>query len=138
MTQEEVIRTVVDAIERVGSIYMIAGSFASNLHGVPRMTHDADIVVDIDEAGVLRLVRFLEQDFYVSEDAAREAVRSRRWIGHGSSPNPAARFLSEMKCLYRVVVTPVGDVEGVGGLDHYLQRPVRCDRVRGSWRLRRT
>jgi hypothetical protein len=56
---------------------MVAGSFASNLHGVLRMTQDADIVIDADEAAVLRLVHLLERDFYVSEEAALGALRRR-------------------------------------------------------------
>ncbi len=78
MTQEEVIGRVIDALERLGVVHMIAGSFASNFHGVPRMTQDADLVIALDEPGVVRLVRDLERDFYVSEDAAREAVRLKR------------------------------------------------------------
>lgn len=75
MTQEEVIGRVVEILVGLGVPYMVAGSFASNLHGVPRMTQDADIVIDADEQTALRLVRLLEPEFYVSEDAAREAVR---------------------------------------------------------------
>ena len=78
MTQEDVVARVIDALDRLGVVYMVAGSFASNFHGVPRMTQDADLIVDLDEAGAERLVRDLESDFYVSEDAAREAVRLRR------------------------------------------------------------
>jgi len=78
VTQEEVVARVVDALELTGLAYMVAGSFASSLHGIPRMTQDADIVVDADEPGVLRLVKLLEQDFYVSEDAAREALLLQR------------------------------------------------------------
>lgn len=78
MTQEQVVGRLVDALVQARLPHMIAGSFASNLHGVPRMTQDADVVVEADEAGVLRLIRLLEHDFYVSEDAAREAVRHRR------------------------------------------------------------
>lgn len=70
MTQEEVVAGVIDALERVGIIYMVAGSFASNFHGVPRMTQDADLVIEVDEPGVIRLVRELEPEFYVSEEAA--------------------------------------------------------------------
>ena len=78
MTQEEVVARVVEVLERSGVPYMIAGSFASNLHGRPRMTQDADIVVDVDEAAALRLARTLAPEFYVSEVAVREAVRLRR------------------------------------------------------------
>lgn len=42
------------------------------------MTHDADIVIDADTAAVSELVRLLDEDFYVSLDAALEAVRSQR------------------------------------------------------------
>jgi hypothetical protein len=77
MTQDEVVAGVIAALVEVGVPYMVAGSFASNLHGVPRMTQDADIVVDADETSVLRLVHLLERDFYVSEDAALAAVRRR-------------------------------------------------------------
>ncbi|MFH1176357.1 MAG: hypothetical protein V1750_03035 [Acidobacteriota bacterium] len=78
MTQEDVIGRVVDALREAGVLHMVTGSFASNLHGVPRMTQDADIVVDAEEAAMLRFVHLVEQDFYVGLDAAREAVRLRR------------------------------------------------------------
>jgi len=78
LNQDEVVGCVVAALVEVGVPYMVAGSFASNLHGVPRMTQDADIVVDADEAAVLRLVHLLERDFYLSEEAALDAVRRRR------------------------------------------------------------
>jgi hypothetical protein len=78
MTQEEVLAHLIDAPERVGTVYTVAGSFASNFHGVPRMTQDADLVVAASQDQVVRLVRELETEFYVSEDAAREAVRLER------------------------------------------------------------
>lgn len=78
MTQEDVVGRIVDVLTQLGVPYMVAGSFASNLHGVPRMTQDADVVIDADEATALRLVRALEPEFYVSEEAAREATRLER------------------------------------------------------------
>ncbi|MGH9380982.1 MAG: hypothetical protein ACRD2Z_10270 [Thermoanaerobaculia bacterium] len=78
MTQEDVVGRAVDALRRLDVTYMVTGSFASNLHGVPRMTQDADVVVDLDEASAAKLVALLEAEFYVSKDAALEAVRRRR------------------------------------------------------------
>jgi hypothetical protein len=78
VTLEEVVGRVVEILARLGVPCMVTGSLASNLHGVPRMTHDADLVIDVDEAQVLRLVASLEPEFYVPEPAAREAVRLRR------------------------------------------------------------
>ena len=37
---------------------MIAGSFASNIHGLPRATQDADVVIEVEEK---ILERFLNQ-----------------------------------------------------------------------------
>jgi hypothetical protein len=78
MTQEDVVGLVIDALVEARVPYMVAGSFASNLHGVPRMTQDADIVVDLDETTATRLLTLLQPAFYVSDSAAREAIRTRR------------------------------------------------------------
>ena len=40
MTQEEVVGKVIDALERLGVVYMVAGWFSSKFHGIPRMTRD--------------------------------------------------------------------------------------------------
>jgi hypothetical protein len=36
---------VVDALERLGMEYFLAGSFSSNYYGIPRTTRDADFVI---------------------------------------------------------------------------------------------
>ena len=68
--------TVTAILDRLGIPYVTAGSFASSLHGEPRSTDDVDIVADLrpGAAHVAGLVRALGQEWYVSEDAAREAV----------------------------------------------------------------
>lgn len=78
MTQEKVIARVIRACSQAGLSHMVVGSFASNYHGVPRMTQDVDIVVDGGADKILALVALLADDFYVSEDAAREAVKYRK------------------------------------------------------------
>lgn len=77
MTQADVVAHVIAILNDIGLEYMVAGSFASNYHGVPRMTQDADIVVDARGPAILALVERLAPDFYVSEDAARQAVQNR-------------------------------------------------------------
>ncbi|MGH9382065.1 MAG: hypothetical protein ACRD2Z_15835 [Thermoanaerobaculia bacterium] len=80
MTQEEVVGRVIEALQQLDVPYMVAGSFASNLHGVPRMTQDADLVVDLEERTARSLVELLEPEFYVSVDVALEAVQQRRLL----------------------------------------------------------
>jgi hypothetical protein len=59
--------------------FMIAGSFASSAHGLPRTTQDLDIVVDPPRPEALdALVRSMSPDeYYVDADAARDALRRR-------------------------------------------------------------
>lgn len=47
MTSDEAVQAVIDALDRVGIAYMIVGSLASNFHGIPRSTRDADFVIDL-------------------------------------------------------------------------------------------
>lgn len=58
---------------------MIAGSFASAAHGLPRTTQDLDVVVDPPRPEALdAFVRSLPLDeYYVDADAARDAFRRR-------------------------------------------------------------
>lgn len=57
---------------------MVTGSFASSYHGLPRATQDIDLVVNGAPERILDAVRRLvDAGFYVSEDAAREAIQSR-------------------------------------------------------------
>jgi hypothetical protein len=58
--------------------HMVVGSFASSVHGVPRTTHDLDIVIDPDPAQLDAFVAALDQDsYYVDIEIAREALHRR-------------------------------------------------------------
>lgn len=72
--EEEALGRLLDILDRAAIPYMIVGSFASNLYGVPRATQDADVVVEISASSLKELLPLLERDFYVSADAAREAI----------------------------------------------------------------
>jgi len=72
-----VVLGVIDILEDLEIRYHLGGSFASAIHGVPRQTMDADIVVDLDAGRVALLVARLENDFYVDFEVAAEAVSSR-------------------------------------------------------------
>ncbi|HXU91284.1 MAG TPA: hypothetical protein VFQ62_20740 [Methylomirabilota bacterium] len=75
MTQAELLRYLVESLDSLGIDYMIVGSHASIYYGEPRFTQDVDIVVELTPAALRGLLaRFPESEFYVSEDAAREAV----------------------------------------------------------------
>lgn len=47
MTGEDVIRAVLDALQSARIPFMIVGALATNFHGVPRGTRDADFVIQL-------------------------------------------------------------------------------------------
>ncbi|MCP4873072.1 MAG: hypothetical protein GY898_30640 [Proteobacteria bacterium] len=66
-------------LDAAGIDYMLAGSFASTYHGIPRTTQDLDLVVAPDFSSLKRLLAALpDDDYYVSSEAAMEALRNRR------------------------------------------------------------
>ena len=69
-----VVLHVIDILEELGIPYHLGGSFASAIHGVPRQTMDADLVVDLDAARVASLVDRMRDGFYIDLDVAKEAV----------------------------------------------------------------
>lgn len=77
MTQDEVARQVLVEVERLGIPYLVVGSYASNVWGHPRATHDLDLVVELSEEHAAKLASALGSDYYVDEEGAREAARLR-------------------------------------------------------------
>lgn len=64
-----------DALESAGVPYMVTGSFVSGAHGVPRSTHDIDIVIAPTEPQLLDLVsRFAASGFYADPEDALQAL----------------------------------------------------------------
>jgi hypothetical protein len=73
-----VLSRIVELLNRASVPFMVAGSFASTYHGIPRTTNDIDIVIaPTEEALALFLRELPEQDYYVSQDAAFDALRRR-------------------------------------------------------------
>ena len=56
MSQQELLKRVVQTLDQIGIDYMITGSMASSLQGEPRSTHDIDVVLAIQEIDVDNLV----------------------------------------------------------------------------------
>src|SRR5687768_17145505 len=73
-----VLAQVVIVHEQVGIRDVIVGSFASSMHGMYRATADIDILADIELDQVRPLVEVLQENFYIDEQAVRNAVAQRR------------------------------------------------------------
>lgn len=68
---------VTGKLEELGIPYLIGGSVASIVHGIPRLTQDVDLVADIKQEQIVELVSVFEEDFYIDELAVQRAVRAR-------------------------------------------------------------
>ena len=56
--------------------YLVAGGLAVNLHGVPRLTQDLDLLIDLGEENILKIVRALTELGYrprIPEDPSKFA-----------------------------------------------------------------
>lgn len=69
---------VARVLQVIDVAYLVGGSVASARWGVPRLTNDIDVVVQLPASAVSALVRELEQDFYVDRAAVIDAVRIKR------------------------------------------------------------
>lgn len=76
-TERDALFQVLDALEALEIPYMVVGSFASTYWGRPRMTHDADLVVEITGEKIADLAQLLAPHFYAPRFVIEDAVRKR-------------------------------------------------------------
>jgi hypothetical protein len=77
ITQQEFLGRLIRLLNEAGMPYMVAGSMGSSIHGRPRATQDVDVVIDPTEDQLESVLALLGQDYYVSRDAALDALRHR-------------------------------------------------------------
>jgi hypothetical protein len=73
----DVLRDVSGRLDRAGIPFMLTGSLAMNYYATPRMTRDIDVVAELEQPDVSRIVGLFEDDYYVSSEAVADAVRDR-------------------------------------------------------------
>jgi len=74
----DLLQDILDVLQVCQIDYMVVGSVSSSVHGQARATQDLDVVVRLDSHQLDALLRNLPEDrYYVSREAALEAVRRR-------------------------------------------------------------
>jgi hypothetical protein len=74
MEQLEVIKWFVNKLEGGRFQYFITGSIASSYYGIPRLTHDLDIVLTIVKKNVEEIIELFKNDGYISKEGIIEAL----------------------------------------------------------------
>jgi hypothetical protein len=76
--QIDVLRHATGVLDRLAVPYAIVGSYGSLVYGEPRTTQDIDVVFQITPDKVAAFCEaFPPPDYYVSEQAVRDAIRTR-------------------------------------------------------------
>jgi hypothetical protein len=76
-TPEEFFAAIAMRLEASGVPYMVTGSVASSAFGHARSTNDFDIIIDPTLETLGRFLNSLPTDWYVSRDAAHDALARR-------------------------------------------------------------
>src|SRR5689334_11082323 len=72
-----VVATLARTFDALGIRYLVGGSVASSVYGIPRATQDVDLVADIRLSHVDALNSALAGEFYVDADMIRDAIQRR-------------------------------------------------------------
>jgi len=75
--QNELVKMIVDKLDEAGIAYMLCGSVGASFFGLVRATQDADIVIDPSREQLMKFIRLLGDSYYVSTEAAVEALKQR-------------------------------------------------------------
>ena len=77
MSQSNFLERVKTELDNAGISFMVVGSLGSSAYGEPRATYDLDLVIAPTLTQLRAFVRSLaEADYYVSENAAEEALKT--------------------------------------------------------------
>ena len=74
MQDQAIALEVIERLDQLGVSYMVVGSLSSNVHGVPRATHDADFVLQLGETSFATILRHLEPRFQSDRQLRFEGV----------------------------------------------------------------
>lgn len=73
----QVVLEVARLLDSLGVPYLVGGSLASSLHGIPRATQDADLLANLRIEHVQPFVTAISPSFYVEAERVTHAVQRR-------------------------------------------------------------
>lgn len=74
MGLREFLIQAVDILDQLKIPYIVTGALAVSFYGLPRTTHDIDLVIELKQKHVTPLVKAFSQDFYIESQAVQEAI----------------------------------------------------------------
>jgi hypothetical protein len=80
VSPQEALRVVLEVVrhlDEIGIPYVVGGSLASSLHGIPRSTQDADLVADLRPSQIQSFATAVSPAFYASPERMAQAIDKR-------------------------------------------------------------
>jgi len=74
MGLREFLIQAVEILDQLNIPYIVTGALAVSFYGLPRTTHDIDLVVELERRHVTPLVKAFSKEFYISSKAVQEAI----------------------------------------------------------------
>jgi hypothetical protein len=81
MSGNEAVVKMIEALEACEIPYMLVGSYSTSAYGIPRLTQDADFVMELGETSITELARRLAPSIRIDPQMSFETVTmTRRYI----------------------------------------------------------
>lgn len=78
MSQQELLIIVISGLEEKNIPYMLTGSLVSSIQGEPRLTHDIDLIINLDKKDSDKILSLFTSDkYYISEKALKESLNKK-------------------------------------------------------------
>ncbi|MHB8278541.1 MAG: nucleotidyltransferase domain-containing protein [Candidatus Humimicrobiaceae bacterium] len=78
MLQPQLVIEVINILNKNNIEYMLTGSFVSSLQGEPRLTHDIDLIININQNEANKIISVFSKDiFYFDEDNIIHAIKDK-------------------------------------------------------------
>lgn len=78
MSQQELLKKTVEALNNAQIDYFITGSIVSSIQGEPRLTHDIDIVADINFSNFNKFITYFNiEDYYYSFESIISSIETK-------------------------------------------------------------
>lgn len=79
MTSEDATVAVIDALDALAVPYMVVGSLANNVYGVPRSSQDADFVVQLGAVSMMQVAQRLGPAFRLDPQKSETVTATTRY-----------------------------------------------------------
>lgn len=78
ISEADIIKDVARRLDSAEIRYMFTGSIAANFYTVPRMTRDIDIVIELMETEIDRVILLFEKDYFIDKSIVAAAIKEKK------------------------------------------------------------